>query len=257
MKKINLSEEDKKILNKYNYFLMAVVGEDGLTGYAYVSEDEGVYDFNGLYPKGHNGYNRQDEIETEGEGYNLLFNLVDNFLDENSYSFTDYLYCDDCTGYGNVNIDYNPFNSTLKITLDITVRGSEDYTNVFSFEQLKNQPQGQWGQRYEELKKLGDAEFIEKMKKEYGNTLVLNYDGGGDSGQIYDDGETSNGVVKIGRDIEYVGYEVIDIYYGGWENNEGAEGRIIFNFEKEKVELYHTFFIEDYESEEIGEFKLM
>ena len=30
MKNIKLSDEDKKIINKYNHLLMAVVGDDGL-----------------------------------------------------------------------------------------------------------------------------------------------------------------------------------------------------------------------------------
>ena len=257
MKSIKISDEDKKILNKYNHLLMAVVGEDGLVGYGYVSEDEGLYDYVTLQPAGPHGWDRRNEIEPESEGYNILYNAVEEFLRYNSNEFADYLYCDDCTGYGMVNVNYNPFNSTLKVDLDITVRGTENYHNEFTFEQLKNQPNGMWGQKYNELKKLGNPEFIEKMKQDYGNTLELTYDGGGDSGQINDYGDSNHGSVRINRDIEYVGYEVIDIYYSGWENNEGGDGRIIFDFENQTVTLNHTYYVENSENEYIGEFKII
>jgi hypothetical protein len=257
MENIKISDEDKKILNKYNHLLMAVVGEDGLVAYGYVSEDEGLYDFVTLQPAGPHGWERRNEIEPESEGYKILYDTIEEFLQYNSNEFSDYLYCDDCIGYGMVNAIYNPFNSTLKVDLDITVRGEEEHYNEFTFEQLKNQPNGMWGQTYNELKKLGNPEFIEKMKQDYGNTLELTYDGGGDSGQINDYGDTNHGSVHIERDIEYVGYEVIDIYYSGWENNEGGDGRIIFDFENQTVKLYHTYYVENSDNEYIGEFKIV
>jgi hypothetical protein len=257
METIKLSEEDKKILNKYNHLLMAVVGEDGLVGYGYVSEDEGLYDFVTLQPAGQHGWERRNEIEPESEGYKILYDTIEEFLQYNSNEFSDYLYCDDCTGYGMVNAIYNPFNATLKVDLDITVRGEESYEHMYTFDELKNQPTGQWGQRYEELKKLGDPDFIEKMKNDYGDTLEMTYDGGGDSGQINDEGETPTSVVRINRDIEYIGYEIIDIRYSGWENNEGADGRIVFDFENQLVNIYHNYYIENSDNEYIGEFKLI
>jgi len=257
MKNIILSDEDKKILNKYNYLLMAVVGEDGLVGYGYVSEDEGLYDFVTLQPNTPDGWERRNEIEPQSEGYKILYDTIEEFLQYNSNELSDYLYCDDCTGYGMVNVIYNPFNITLKVDLDITVRGEEEHYNEFTFQQLKNQPNGMWGQRYDELKKLGDPEFIEKMKQDYGNTLELTYDGGGDDGQINEDGYTNHGSVNIERDIEYIGYEIIDIYYSGWEQGEGGDGRIVFDFENQLVNIYHNYYVENSDNEYIGEFKIV
>ena len=62
METIKLSEEDKKILNKYNLLLRAVAGDEGLTGYAYISEDEGVYDFMGLWSSGYRGWENRSDI---------------------------------------------------------------------------------------------------------------------------------------------------------------------------------------------------
>jgi len=257
MENIKLSDKDRQMLNRYNHLLMAIVGEEGIYGYGYVSEDEGVYDFSGFQPVGPNGYSRRDELEPDSEGYNILYNLIDEFLSENSNEFVDYLYCDDCTGYGYVNVMYNPFNSTFNITLDIGTIGFENYEHDLTFERLKNQPPGQWGQSYKEVKKLGNPDFIEKMKNDYGDTLEMTYDGGGDSGQINDEGETPTSTVRINRDIEHIGYEIIDIYHSGWENNEGGDGIIVFDFENQTVTLRHTRNVETSETEEIGGFKLV
>ena len=95
------------------------------------------------------------------------------------------------------------------------------------------------------------------MKNDYGNTLEITYDGGGDSGQINDEGETPTSVVRINQDIEHIGYEIIDIRYSGWENNEGGDGRIVFDFENQLVNIYHNYYVENSESEDIGELKLI
>ena len=91
------------------------------------------------------------------------------------------------------------------------------------------------------------------MKKDYGNNLELNYDGGGDSGQINDYGYSDTGSVRVNRDIEYVGYEIIDIYHSGWENNEGGDGNIIFDFEKQTVILSHNENGTDTDVQHLGE----
>ena len=253
MKTYNLTDEQKKILGKYNPFLMAVAGEEGLYGYAGASADEGAYDEVTLQPKGSYGYQRRNELDIDGEGYNLLCGIADDILSDMRYEISDYLYCDDCTEYGGVEITYDPAQSKFIIDLEIIIRVSNLSENEFTFDQLKNQTQGPWGQRYESLKKLGDPEFIEKMKKDYGNNLELNYDGGGDSGQINDYGYGDSWSVRVNRDIEYVGYEIIDLYHSGWENNEGGDGNIIFDFEKQTVILSHNEYGTDSETQHLGE----
>jgi hypothetical protein len=244
MKNIKLSNEDKKIINKYNHLLMAVVGDDGLFADAYASQDENIYDFSGLYSRKSN-----ELIQTQNEGYKLLSSIIEDFLD--SIDFNDYLYCDTCSGYGSVNVIYDPFTSKFEVTLEVGEVISHDYNYVSTFEELKNTTNGMWGHKYDELKKLGDSKFIEKMKQDYGNILEISYEGGGDSGEINSYGDTSSGSVVIGQDIEYVGYEVIDIKFSGWENNEGGDGSIKFNFKDQNLEIHHTNNVEDSFTEEI------
>jgi len=254
MENIKLTDEQKKIINRYNLYLMAVVGDSGIFWDGYISEDDGLYDIEGPHSR---RYDTSDDIDREGNGAILLNDIISEFIKNEEDNFISYLFCDDCTGYGSINVKYSPMDSKIKIFLNITTRDSQETKNFMTFDDLKNETQNQWGTKYEYLKKLGDPKFIEKMKKDYGNTLEITYYGGGDSGQInsYGDSETSS--VQINEDIESTGYEIIDLYHSGWENNEGGDGRIKFDFEEGTVMLSHNMNYEDEFVQDIGEFKLV
>lgn len=254
MENIKITDEQKKIINKYNYYLMAVVGDSGIFWDGYVSEDDGLYDFEGPYTR---RYDTSDDIDRGSSGAILLNDIIDEFVKNNEDEFMSFLFCDNCTGYGNVNVKYSPMDSKINIFLNITTRDSQESEYFMAFDDLKNKTQSQWGSKYEYLKKLGDSNFIEKMKKNYGNTLEITYDGGGDSGQINSYGDTKTGSIHVDEEIESTGYEIIDLYHSGWENNEGGDGRIKFNFEEGTVMLSHNMNYEDEFVEDLGEFKLV
>ena len=254
MENIKLTDEQRKIINKYNLYLMAVVGDSGIFWDGYISEDDGLYDLEGPHSR---RYDTSDDIDREGNGATVLNDIITEFVENNEDEFMSFLYCDNCTGYGSINVKYSPVDSKIKIFLNITTRDSQETENFMAFDDLKNQTQSQWGSKYEYLKKLGDSNFIEKMKKDYGNTLVITYEGGGDSGQINDYGDSETSSVRLNQDIEYTGYEIIDLYHSGWENNEGGDGRIKFNFDEGTVMLSHNMNYEDEFVQDIGEFKLV
>ena len=254
MENIKLTDEQRKIINRYNSYLMAVVGDSGIFWDGYISEDDGLYDLEGPHSR---RYDTSDDIDREGNGAILLNNIITEFVENNEDEFMSFLYCDNCTGYGSVNVKYSPVDSKIKIFLNITTRDSQETENFMAFDDLKNKTQNQWGSKYVYLKKLGDSNFIEKMKKDYGNTLEITYEGGGDSGQINDYGDSETSSVRLNEDIEYTGYEIIDLYHSGWENNEGGDGRIKFNFDEGTVMLSHNMNYEDEFVQDIGEFKLV
>jgi hypothetical protein len=173
MENIKLTDEQKKIINRYNLYLMAVVGDSGIFWDGYVSEDDGLYDFEGPYTR---RYDTSDDIDRGSSGAILLNNIITEFVENNEDEFMSYLYCDNCTGYGNVNVKYSPVDSKINIFLNITTRDSQETENFMSFDDLKNQTQNEWGTRYEYLKKLGEPEFIEKMKTGYKKYYDSNYD---------------------------------------------------------------------------------
>jgi hypothetical protein len=57
----------------------------------------------------------------------------------------------------------------------------------------------------------------------------MNFSGYGDSGSI-DDGNYS-------ANIENLGYEMLDLFAAGFENDEGGEGTIYFDLEDKEMNL--------------------
>lgn len=81
--------------------------------------------------------------------------------------------------------------------------------------------------------------------------LTVTYQGGGDSGYIESSfDETSD---AIPASIENWMYSQLESHFGGWEINEGSDGRFIFNFNNSIVELEHTYNTEENESNTLFE----
>ena len=54
-----------------------------------------------------------------------------------------------------------------------------------------------------------------------------------------------------------LGYDVIDLFYSGWENDGGADGTILIDCDNKKVTLNHTYYSEEDVFEEGGEIRLV
>ena len=81
--------------------------------------------------------------------------------------------------------------------------------------------------------------------------LTLSYNGGGDSGYIESSfDETSDAVPSS---IENWCYNELERHFGGWEINEGSDGRFIFNFNNSTVELDHIYNTEVNDAETLFE----
>jgi hypothetical protein len=81
--------------------------------------------------------------------------------------------------------------------------------------------------------------------------LTLSYNGGGDSGYIESSFDETSDAVPAS--IENWCYSQLESHFGGWEINEGSDGRFIFNFNNSTVELDHTYNIEESESKTLFE----
>jgi hypothetical protein len=73
--------------------------------------------------------------------------------------------------------------------------------------------------------------------------LTLSYNGGGDSGYIESSFDETSDAVPAS--IEDWCYSQLESHFGGWEINEGSDGRFIFNFNNSTVDLDHTFNTEE------------
>ena len=81
--------------------------------------------------------------------------------------------------------------------------------------------------------------------------LTVPYNGSGDSGWIENSFEPTNGAVPA--DIEHWMYDELERHCGGWEINEGSDGRFIFDFNQSVVHLEHTYNTEESQRDTIWE----
>jgi hypothetical protein len=81
--------------------------------------------------------------------------------------------------------------------------------------------------------------FLEKEGIEY---MDVTYEGGGDSGSVNTEYTSQNGSGQINQDIENICYDLLR-EYGGWEINEGSQGKIIFT--KNEIEIEHEWNTEE------------
>ena len=67
---------------------------------------------------------------------------------------------------------------------------------------------------------------------------VITFAGGGDSGEIESrieyDGKFTE---QIPKDLMEFFYEWLENHFGGWEINEGSQGRFVFNADEGNLEL--------------------
>jgi hypothetical protein len=254
MKKIKLTDEQKEKLLRPNLYMSAVFGE-GIewSVYCYAEETIDFNELNGPLPSGKNGWDRKKEIdEIQNEpGFFFIDETAVEIAKNTEDAAYDEMSCDDCVGSGYIYVHYDPETQIFSSSVERYLRFSEDSEYMKTFEEWGNtQPQYPW-QKFTYLKKLLDPEFIEKYKNEgEDGVFELIYNGGGDSGQIEEP-------VDLPQDIEYLGYEIIDVYHSGWENNEGADGRIIINFNEKTISLYHQHYYEEGETVELEKYQLV
>lgn len=252
MKKIKLTEDQKKAFEKYNLYLNAVLGDEGMHWYAYVYYDDGIDHIEGPTPNGPNGWERKSDLSPEEPGYDILNELANEIIRSNEDNFYDFL-DDDYARNGNVNLQYNPQTKTFNLDFDVNVRQGEDSENTKTFDEIVNQPLPWYAGNQERLySKLIDEEYIQKLIDEHGGKTQFEfpYNGYGDSGEI-----DSN--LPYNDDLLNIAYEIIDLYHGGWENNEGGDGTVMINLETKDVSIYHTQYYEDTERQEIDEFQIV
>jgi len=121
---------------------------------------------------------------------------------------------------------------------------TEDSQIEKNFSDFSDTPPG-WRGDYREVKKLSDPAIVEELKSVYGDSCRCSYDGSGDSGWIQDMVDSSKGSKGLNEQLEYICYDLLELYYGGWEINEGSNGSIDFNFKDQTVELNHNQNVEE------------
>lgn len=121
----------------------------------------------------------------------------------------------------------------------------EDESTSFSEEDFEDEEENPIEVMFDEIEKNTDI----RPKK---NLIHLSYNGSGDSGYI-DDYFMEGGMVP--QFIHDWCYRRLESLYGGWEINEGSQGKFVFDIKNKVVDLHHENNIEESEYDTVFEEK--
>jgi hypothetical protein len=223
MEEIKVPKEFKKELQKFNLYCRATMDDRDISwDYNYDEEEGGLY-------LNWSDFSRMDTIGGIEHYFDEIINYIEKEYDDILLSETD---CDSCTGRAALTIKYTPLTSTFEVTTVIYTQGVNNNNITKSFDELSKEPRPWYLSGKERLyQKLNDDSFITSIIDENdGETdFEMNFSGYGDSGSIDDNHYSPN--------IENLGYEMLDLYAAGFENDEGGEGTIYFDFDSKKMNL--------------------
>ena len=232
---MELTEKQIQDLKKYSKLLNSLNMEDGVTWYYQCYDGE----FESLYGPIHGGRNVSDELSFLPGSIEEFFETIrDNFDTGNFYN--DYYDNEN----GTLTFTIIPERNEIDVMYDYYTVSTEDSHIEKDFSDFSDMRPG-WRGDYREAKKLSDPTIVEELKSVYGDSCRCSYDGSGDSGWVNDEVRCSKGRLKLNEQLEYICYDLLELYYGGWEINEGSNGSIDFNFVDQTVELNHNQNVEE------------
>lgn len=214
-----LTPEEKKYLGKVSRYLSSLGMKYGEINFEMDTDDEEIsYNPNDFPTHFDNNYS----AEIPDGLVPILKKIID--------------YVDDSDLYSNLpdssDIDYQRF----EITIDGEGFKKEISLNhIYSYESEMDSQGVEYDDMIEEWEEKGV--FDDTSIPEDGR-LILRYGGGGDSGYIesnFENGEPSPGAVE-----EWC-YKELEENFGGWEINEGSQGKFTFDFNEKIVLLHHTY----------------
>jgi hypothetical protein len=248
---MELTEKQKKDLNVFSLILNSLNMEDGVEWYyRYYGEWEDD-EPNGPY---YNNRNVSSELNfLPGSIGELFEEIKENFDTGNFYNE----YYDNENG--SLFFILNAEKKEIIVNYDYYDMITEESNIEKNFSDFSNVTAG-WRGEERTVKTLTNQNVVNELIKQYSNFCKLRYDGGGDSGWIEDEIETENGITKFKKEtdadadgietnLENISYDLLELYYGGWEINEGSSGSINYNFQEQKVTMTHYQNVESTELE--------
>ena len=214
--------------------------EDGVTWYYQCYDGE----FENLYGPTHGGRNVSDELSFLPGSIEEFFETIRNNFDTGNF-YNDY--------YDNENgtLTFTIFaeRNEIDVMYDYYEISTEDSQIEKNFSDFSDMRPG-WRGDDREAKKLSDPTIVEELKSVYGDSCTCSYDGSGDSGWVQDMVDSSKGSKGLNQQLEYICYDLLELYYGGWEINEGSQGTI--DFTKDEITIDHEWNTEEQYTNEIN-----
>lgn len=248
---MELTDKQKNDLKRFSLILNSLNMEDGVEWYyRYYGEWEDDEPAGPYY----NNRDVSSELNFLPESIGTLFEEIkENFDTGNFYNE----YYDNENG--TLTFIVNAEKKEIIINYDYYVMITEDSNIEKNFSDFSNVTAG-WRGEERAVKTLTNQNVVNELIKQYGSFCKLKYDGGGDSGWIENEIETENGITEIKKEtdadadgvevnLETISYDLLELYYGGWEINEGSHGSINYNFHEQKVTMIHYQNIESTEEE--------
>lgn len=100
----------------------------------------------------------------------------------------------------------------------------------------------------------GVDKIFEEMSESDVDWMEVPFTGSGDSGSIDTPTDKDGSVVNIPASIEDWCYNELESEYGGWEINEGSQGKFVFDYQNSTIELIFSWNNEITEQDTIFEF---
>jgi len=228
---MELTDKQKNDLKRFSLILNSLNMEDGV-GWFYRHYDEWEND----EPEGpfYNGRNVGSELDFLPGSIGPLFDEIKENFD------TDQFYNEMYDNYtGGIELEINAEKKLLIIKYyyyNMSAEDSEIKKSFLDMSQITNP----WRSGDRALVKLTNKEFLNEMRELYGSYVEMSYDGGGDDGWIQDQVDSDKGSKGATNQLEEVAYEALELFHGGWENNEGANGTMTFNFDDQTFTLNHS-----------------
>lgn len=214
-----ITESQAKTLKLFSYYCMSH-GSSEVNYDIYVSD--GSNDWQEDYCLGTDG--------TRIELYEAISNVINELCDEhNLYDSID------SDTRGNLRFNFDCKERKLKVTASEVVMGNNEMGD----------------EKLEDDLPSPVIEFLNELKSEGVSEGTVEFNGGGDSGEIYDSLETEKGSFKIERGVEDFLYRWLGEFYGGWEINEGSHGDFVFYTDNNSVQLNFNEHTED--EEDLGQ----
>jgi hypothetical protein len=233
---MELTEKQKHDLRRFSLILNSLNAEDGVE-WIYRHYDDWEND----EPEGPYYNNRilKDELDFLPGSIGPLFEKIKDNFD------TDLFYNEAYDNYtGGLQLIINAEKKMLIVKYYYYSMNTEDSEIEKTFLEL-SQMTHPWRQGESELVQLVNQDFLKRMEKEYGSYVQIDYDGSGDSGWLNEQVNSDRGVKDLTSDMENIGYEVLELFHGGWEINEGSNGQMTFNFEDQTFTVNHYQNIEE------------
>jgi hypothetical protein len=229
---MKLTEKQLKDLKKFSLILNALNMEDGVYySYEYSDWNGGWGDLEGPRYRG----KISNEPGFIPASVQEIFETIRNNFDINWFY-------DEQTGNDNGDLTFGLYaeKQEINVTYDRYQMNTEETVIEKTFQEVVDQPVPWYRQdREKEVDLLGNKDFINEMIDEYNADVEIHYEGSGDEGYFNND---------VDQRLQGICYEILDLYHGGWENNEGSTGTIYINFKDQIIRLIHyNNFVEEIE----------